>query len=399
MRKAWKWMIAIALLMAVSACFGAAAEELDPDSWTVLIYMCGADLETNDGAMSYSLNEIAQSINTVSVSFIEDDWLEKAQSESGKERIHVLIETGGAAHWHADNTRKYPALQGMKVSSDKLQRYMRREEPGITGLTLLEELPLQSMADQETLGDFIQWGVRNYPAAHYVLILTGHGEGSRTGLLYDQLFNDAFFYLDQLREALEIGGVVFDVLGIHSCLMANLETAVVVQPYAQYLVSSEEYTPAAGLNYKDLLSELYKNPRMDAYKLARQFCDTIDQKYSSAYENKQYADMLTYSVIDLKKITTLARAFEDLFSDLCYLYENKPGIFNMASYCILNAETYGLDNERMRDLGSILRGNYSLQNCIQRDVWQRCADALDEAVVYLVRGERPRLFFRSLLLL
>ncbi len=384
MQKAKRWMIAVVLLAAMLACFGAAAEKPEADTWTVLIYMCGGDLEARDGVMSYCLNEIAQSTNIIPLSYVEDDWMEEAQ-DAWKEMVHVLIETGGAAKWHTENELKYPALHGLKVSSDKIQRYSKSMDPGTTGLDLLEELPLRSMADPWTLKEFIQWGIQKYPAAHYVLIITGHGDGSRTGLLSDQLFHNDFFYLDQLREGLEMGGVVFDVLGIHSCMMANLETAVMVQPYARYMVSSEEYTPAAGMNYKDVLNELYKNPGMDAFRLARRFCDTIDMKYSTTYESEQYADMLTYSVVDLQKIPTLEEAFNAMFEDICFLYENKPGLFSLASECILGAETYGLDNERMRDLGSVLRSE-NMQSCIRRKVWLDCVKALDDAVVYQVRG-------------
>ena len=78
-------------------------------------------------------------------------------------------------------------------------------------------------------------------------------------------------FLDELEEALKQGGAVFDVLTLHACMMANLETAVIVQPYAKYMVSSEEYTPALGPSFKDFLAELYRDPDIDGYRLARRY--------------------------------------------------------------------------------------------------------------------------------
>ncbi len=380
----------LGLLLAVIICARPAAvlaaDEPEKDSWTVLIYMCGADLESKDGVLSYCLEEITESDSGIRKIVIYEDWDERSEIVVNN-KVHVLMETGGAAVWHSDNRDEYPRLNGMKVSSDKLQRYEKAydEEGQFGSLELVEELPLASMADPETLGDFIQWGVRKYPAEHYALILTGHGDGSRTGLFFDQLFHDDYMYLDELRSALETGGTVFDVIGIHACMMANLEAAIMIQPYARYLVSSEEYTPAAGLNYKMLLNELYADSSMDGYRLARRFCDTIEEKYSSSFENEQYADMLTYSVVDLHRIPALADAFDDLWENLCDLYETNPGKFAWAMYSVLEAETYGLDNERMRDLGSVLR-DADMAACMDEDVWKACTKALEEAVVYLVRG-------------
>jgi len=40
---------------------------------------------------------------------------------------------------------------------------------------LVEDLSKINMADSKTLYDFIKWGIENYPAQHYMLVLGGHG--------------------------------------------------------------------------------------------------------------------------------------------------------------------------------------------------------------------------------
>lgn len=49
---------------------------------------------------------------------------------------------------------------------------------------LIEDLGSVNMADPKSLYDFIIWGIKNYPAKHYALILGGHG-ASFVGTLTD----------------------------------------------------------------------------------------------------------------------------------------------------------------------------------------------------------------------
>lgn len=380
-------LLCLCLLAAVIVCarpvLSAAAEETPRDCWTVLVYLCGADLETENGYVSSCLQEIAECMNgtyQTNTEKLNDSIIDPVLED----RINVLIETGGTACWHTDDPKKFPDLEGLKVSSDKLQRYIKKKDD--IGISLLEELPLASMSEPETLSSFIRWGTENYPAQRYALVLLGHGDGSRTGLFYDELFNEDCMFLDELEEALQQGGVVFDVLTLHACMMANLETAVIVQPYAKYMVSSEEYTPALGPSFKDFLAELYRDPDIDGYRLARQICDTIQKKYAIELGNQQFANMLTYSVVDLSKIGPLAEAFDHLFSFLYDAYENEPGLFSGVFRSILQTDSYGLADERMWDIGSILRDVY-LDTYIGSVLWQECVKALDDAVPYLVRGD------------
>jgi hypothetical protein len=46
---------------------------------------------------------------------------------------------------------------------------------------VVEDLGETNMADANTLVDFVTWAVSNYPAEHYVLILSDHGMGRLAG--------------------------------------------------------------------------------------------------------------------------------------------------------------------------------------------------------------------------
>ena len=55
--------------------------------------------------------------------------------------------------------------------------------------------------------------------------------------------------LDEIATALKNGGCDFDMAGFDACLMATLETAMVLEPYADYMIASEEVEPGNGWYY------------------------------------------------------------------------------------------------------------------------------------------------------
>ena len=107
-------------------------------------------------------------------------------------------------------------------------------------------MPLSSMADPETLQDFVAWGAVKYPAKKYGLVLWDHGGGSKTGIFIDELFENDTMYLYELGEALRGGGVMFETVLFDACLMANVETAYIIKDYARYMVASEEVVVGQG---------------------------------------------------------------------------------------------------------------------------------------------------------
>ena len=68
-------------------------ENIGTDTMTVMIYMCGADLESEDGSASEDLNEM--------VKYATID-----------EKVNVIVQTGGTSEW-----------QDYKIASDRCQRY------------------------------------------------------------------------------------------------------------------------------------------------------------------------------------------------------------------------------------------------------------------------------------
>ena len=144
---------------------------------------------------------------------------------------------------------------------------------------VVQDLGEANMADANTLVDFVTWAVGNYPAEHYVLILSDHGMGwpggwsdaapkrsDNSNALSSRIGDQ--IYLNELDQALgairsQTGIERFDMIGMDACLMGHLEVFTMLASHAQYAVASQETEPALGWAYTGFLSELQANPGMD----------------------------------------------------------------------------------------------------------------------------------------
>lgn len=240
---------------------------------TVMIYMCGTDLESKNGMATSDLEEMV--------------------SATLGDNIRVVVETGGTKTW-----------QNQLVKSNTNQRF-RVKQGGLE--TLDAKVGKRSMVDPDTLSDFIRFSAHTYPADRYMLILWDHGGGSLTAFGYDELYPGDSMSLDEIDRALKDGGVQFDVIGFDACLMATLETALVAEQYGDYLLASEAVEPGTGWYYTDWLSALSANPAMDTLDLGKKI---IDDYMKMSGGNSQ----LTLSLTDLAELSGTVPAAFNAFS-------------------------------------------------------------------------------------
>jgi hypothetical protein len=164
------------------------------------------------------------------------------------------------------------------------------------------------MADANTLVDFVTWAVGNYPAEHYVLILSDHGMGwpggwsdsapnrnDNSNALASRIGDQ--IYLDELDQALsemrvQTGIERFDMIGMDACLMGHLEVFTMLASHAQYAVASQETEPALGWAYTGFLSELQANPGMDGGTLGQLIVDSYIQDDQRIVDDRARAEFL-----------------------------------------------------------------------------------------------------------
>ncbi len=220
------------------------------DKVTVMVYLCGTDLESKSGMATRDLQEM------LAARFDTD-------------RVNVLIYTGGCLQWR-NNIVSNSKNQIYRIAMDGSQR-------GKAAMfTEQADMGSGSMVSPDTLSSFIRYCAEHYPANRYELIFWDHGGGSQSGYGYDEKNPKAgSMTLSGINRALKDGGVTFDMIGFDTCLMATVENALVASQYGDYLVASEETEPGVGWYYTDWLSALASDPGMDTLSLGRMIVDSF----------------------------------------------------------------------------------------------------------------------------
>ena len=386
MKKKWLPVLLLALLLLLGVAPAAAEETAEQESeWTVMFYMCGSDLESKYHYATESLKEIASCVYPHSrIGDMMKEYKELAERVNmlSTGSVNVLIETGGCKQWHAQEL-------GMEISNAELQRwryngYLNGDQP--LGFALEQTLPLQSMAEPETLSDFVRWASANYPAKKYALVLWDHGGGSKTGIFIDELFGGDMMHLDELGEALRAGGVQLEAVLFDACLMAGVETASAIADSASWMIASEEVVAGKGSAVNDWLQQLYISPELGGEWLGRWVCDMSQIRYADQGD-EEAQQLLTWSVIDLSRIPQLVEKVDFGFESIGKVYARYPKLMSQFAKYLMDIEKFGTNDnvEGMYDLSGLLYAP-EVAMVIRAEILQDMLETMKETVVYCVRG-------------
>ena len=236
------------------------------DKVTVMIYMCGTDLESRSSMATKDLVEMT-----------------KAKLSSN---VRIIVYTGGCTRWN-----------NSVVSSDRNQIY-EVKNGGLERLSA--DMGNAAMTNPDTLSGFIKWCAQRYPANRNELILWDHGGGSVSGYGYDEKYpRSGSMSLAGINQALKDSGVTFDFVGFDACLMATLETGLMLDNYADYMIASEETEPGIGWYYTNWLNKLSSNPGMPTVEVGKNIVDD----FVSTCASQTRGQSATLSVVDLAELT------------------------------------------------------------------------------------------------
>ncbi len=254
------------------------------DTVTVMVYLCGTDLESKSGMASADLSEMS--------------------SATLSDKVNVIVYTGGCNSWKNDI-----------ISSGANQIY-KVEKGGIR--CLVKNDGTDAMTNPATLTRFIKYASENYPADRKFLIMWDHGAGSISGFGYDEKNAGAgAMSLSGIDRALTDAGVKFDAVGFDACLMATYENALMLERHADYLIASEETEPGIGWYYTDWLTHLSKNSSLSTVELGREIADDFVKTCSQKCPGQK----ATLSVIDLAELAKTSpdafRTFAAEAAELC----------------------------------------------------------------------------------
>lgn len=253
---------------------------------TIMIYMCGADLESENGLASGDIYEIL-----------------KVNGQPSD--VNIIIETGGASSWDSS--------YGYGISSTKLERWH------VSNKSLIKEASLNyaSMGLTSTFQSFLEWGLNNYPANRTGVILWNHGGGMR-GVCYDEKKSDDSLLNSEVNAALKnaftnVGRSKTNKLewiGYDACLMAVQDIAEFNSEYFNYMIASEESEAGYGWDYDNWVDNLYK--KASTTTLLKEICDTfISDNGGSNSSGDQ-----TLSYLDLSYMSEYKTAWDNMAKQL-----------------------------------------------------------------------------------
>ncbi len=252
----------------------AADSSTGAQSATVMIYMNGSDLESQDGAATADISEMLRA--------------------GCGENVNVVIETLGTRKW-----------QGYGISGDTAQRWRVNGSE----LELVQDnLGQLDSTVEGTLSDFISWAATDYPADRYILLFWDHGGGAVYGYGYDEWQSESdALTMDEIRNVLqEHQDTHFDFIGMDACLMSSLEVCLILAPYCNYSVLSEDFESGIGWYYTDWLKALEENPGISCVELGKVIVDTM---LAANKADKQGGGDATLAVIDESHIESLFQAW------------------------------------------------------------------------------------------
>lgn len=310
---------------------------------TVMVYMCGSNLESGYGSASADLEEMLA-------------------SGFDSEQVSLLVMTGGTEGW----------VLGFDPATLTIHEIGRR------GIRTVWREEAASMGVPETLETLLNFGVERFPAEDYALILWNHGGGPMEGICWDELFSMDNLSLSELTRALDRSNLPGKLswIGFDACLMSSAEVASTLAPYADYMIASQETEPAPGWNYAFLKG---LEGDADARETGRRVVDAYFDGLADC------RDAITLACTDLSKLDGVTAALDAFFEPLgraldADSFARVSGLRQATVGFGKAIRSAGEDGYDLVDLGDLVR-EYGEDPALS-DAARAFAEALDEAVVY-----------------
>ena len=331
----------------ISAKYTLEVIEQPSDSWTIMLYLCGSNLESDYGAASEDIQEALDVANQ------PDD-------------VNILFETGGTTYWH-----------NSQIDRNKLCRFHANNG----NLVLDEKVAKANMGSATTLSSYINWGIENYPAEKYGVILWNHG-GALDGVCFDDNFGGDGLTASEVVAAMNTvfnknGDNKLEFIGYDACLMGCQDIAEFNAPYFNYMVSSEETENGDGWDYEGWIDDVYAHKSTE--EILGECCRSFVDQYGN-YQNDQ-----TLSVLDLSMMENYFTKFEAFAAAI--KSKAKSNLSSFKSLLKTAKSYYGVDSYGLIDAYDALTKIKANSTYAQYATSiQEAMDAFNDLVIYNAKG-------------
>ena len=367
----------IASVLATSC--GASKNVYPTGEWTILMYMCGSNLESDyanqtiisDGYYTYRWNGMG--LATLDIS-------EVLHTKNKPNNVNVVIMTGGSSKWTKSKYGKYGSYD---IDAKKLQIHHVNKD---NELVLDKTLDYSSMGKSSTLQTFMEYGLKRYPAKKTALVLWNHGGGLQ-GVCFDEKTNDgltATEVTNAVGNALHTcgkDGEKLEWIGYDACLMAVQDIAELNSQYFNYMVASQQLESGTGWVYNEWLDDVYANEETPV--ILQSICDSFikDNDYPG------YANDQTLAYFDL----SCAFEYKEAWEDMAVALGNKLSFSNQDDFNDLIDDCHCFGDDAavaygLVDVKDFIDKLDTSEFKVSEEIMNALRDSFDNFVAYSAKG-------------
>lgn len=216
-------------------------------------------------------------------------------------------------------------------SQDRVTRYRIIESNDLNSgkftTPSLEVLPEKDMDDPMVLKEFLGWGITNYPADRYGLILWDHGgqffgfggdhqNGQRPG--WSGLFTADI--KEVLSETLQDKGInKLDFISFDTCLMGGVEVLVDFHELCEVYIANPEIDYGDGWDFKNALGYLKDFPSISTIEFAEKENEFWNNHHSTQEADKGYK---VHSIYYMNNYEHFNASFKEFSNELSIFTSN-----------------------------------------------------------------------------
>ncbi len=242
------------------------------------------------------------------------DLLEMESAKPDNVEVLVLVdrspgEFDGWQNW--SGARIYRVARGGTLDPAKFYPGLRRGKtqlPDTVASPVIMDLGQVNSADPRILRDFLNYGIRNYPARRHAFVAWDHG-GGWPMMLYDGSAGE-YMNGEQFSSAVrEAAGALprgrFDLIVMDLCLMAQVDFLYYLKDLADYVAASAPPVPGFGTDYQTFLRAAAAS--QDPEALGRALVDgTVD------FYDRIWPAEASFSLFRMDQFRPLAEALRKL---------------------------------------------------------------------------------------
>lgn len=233
-----------------------------------------------------------------------------------------------------------------------------------------ETLGSVDMGKAQSVAEFVEWGMKEYPAEKTVLVLWNHGAGFK-GICSDDEAGSIIQNKDlaaALEQTQNRTGQKLDVINFNACLMSGAEIAYEYRNVAKYMVGSQEVEAGLRIPIPGLFGTTPQHKVvMDAQEAFKSGRDLSAEELSQlfVYESKhQFGTSLftpTQSAIDLSQAESVKNTCDDFAGKMLQALDADPKLVDTLRKDVKKAQHYANIEAHIepyvdyRDLGDVAK--------------------------------------------